>query len=384
MKFVHIAGTNGKGSVAEYISNILTASGLRCGCYTSPHLILPSERIRIDGECISGDELARLFAEINEKRLAVNDTQFAAYTAAALLWFARECVDIAVMETGLGGRLDPTNYIQPDVTVLTSIDYDHTDVLGNTLVSIAKEKCGIIKPGVPVVSAIQHETVKKIIDETCEEKGSSLEFAENVKRISCGLYGQTFDFEGCKYLIDPIGIVQPENAALSVLAAKALGVKHESIREGLKRTRLVCRTQYIKGVPDMLLDGGHNPAATEVLVRTLDKYFSDRRKVLLFACMKNKDYGSMIKEIRGVFSNVIVTQADTSRGEPAEELKKLFSGTEKCGVEENPAEAFAEARNIAKEQGALLVVGGSFYLAGYVYSIINKTDFINNSINGKN
>lgn len=372
MKFVHIAGTNGKGSVAEYMSNILTDSGQRCGCYTSPHLISPVERIRIDGECITEGELERLLKEAQGKKLAVNDTRFAAYTAAALLWFSKNNVETAVMETGLGGRLDPTNYIQPDVTILTSIDYDHMDVLGNTLESIAKEKCGIIKPGVPVVSAVQHEAVKEIIISACRDKGAPLEFAENVEYKADGLNGQLFSFDGDEYFINSIGINQPENAAISILAAKRLGVGHEAIRKGLKNTKIPCRTQYIQGSPDILLDGGHNPAAIETLLRTLEKYFPEREKVLLFACMKDKDYHTIINRMRGVFSKVIVTQAEETRGVPVEELKELFSGSVQCIADKDPKDAFRRAEDEASDSGVLLVVSGSFYLAGAVYSIINK------------
>jgi dihydrofolate synthase / folylpolyglutamate synthase len=366
MRYVHIAGTNGKGSAAEYISNILTASGYRCGCYTSPHLISPVERIKIDGECIGEYELDELLAEVKEKKLAVNGTQFAAYTAAALLWFSGKGTDIAVMETGLGGRLDPTNSIQPDVTVLTSIDYDHMYILGNTLESIAKEKCGIIKPGVPVVSAAQHAEVKKIIAATCIEKGSSFKFVENATMVSAGLEGQIFKFEGDDYSINSIGTIQPENAALSALAAKQLGIGYESIKEGLKSTRLLCRAQFVKGNPDMILDGAHNAAAANMLKSTIEKYFPRSNKVLLFACMKDKDYKTIINNMRGIFSHVITTNVDKTRGESAEVLGKLFLPSAKCRFEEEPQKAFKLANNIAKETGALLVVCGSFYIAGFV------------------
>lgn len=372
MRYVHIAGTNGKGSVTEYISNILTAAGYRCGCYTSPHLVSPTERMRIGGEYIEEAELSSLLGEVREKRLAVNDSQFAAYTAAAVLWFERSSADFAVMETGLGGRLDPTNYIEPSVVALTTIDYDHMDVLGDTLEQIAEEKCGIIKPGVPVVSAMQHEEAVKVIVSHCRQKGAKLRFVHPAEMISSAVEGQSFEFCGEEYSIKAIGSKQPQNAALAVLAAKELGIRRETIKIGLSSTKLKCRVQYAPGDPDMILDGGHNAGAIDELIRTLDIHFSERDKVLLFACMKDKDYVTIINKLRGVFADAIVTLADNTRGASPQVLCDLFSGFTECAAEENPGYAFDKAKHIAIKRNALLVVCGSFYLAGFVYDSINK------------
>mgnify|MGYP000853421061 FL=1 len=153
MKYVHIAGTNGKGSAAEYIYQIISAAGETCGLFTSPHLVSPTERFRANGRQISAAELDALLREVEQKKLAVNDSLFAAYTAAALLCFERLGLSYAVLETGLGGRLDPTNVVTPEISVLTAIGCDHVGLLGDTIEKIASEKAGIIKPGVPVVSA---------------------------------------------------------------------------------------------------------------------------------------------------------------------------------------------------------------------------------------
>lgn len=368
MRCAHIAGTNGKGSVAEYLSAILTAAGQRCGCYTSPHILSPEERIRIGKEPIGSEELSALLGEVKEKGLAVNGSLFAQYTAAALLWFERRGADIAVIETGLGGRLDPTNVIIPEVTVLTPVDFDHTELLGSTLAQIAAEKCGIIKPGVPVISARQKPEARKVITDECARKGSPLTVADGAEGISRSLNGQTFIFEGVEYRVASIGAAQPDNAALAVLAAKRLGAGEESIKNGLKGAKLECRTQYLPGSPDILLDGAHNPASVDMLKETLFEYFPDEDKTLLFACMRDKDHRAMIKSLDGLFSGVFVTRAQTQRGEAPEKLAESFGGG--CVVEEDAAAAFEKAMRRAKERNGLLVVCGSFYLAGKVLKIL--------------
>lgn len=366
MKYVHIAGTNGKGSVAEYISEIIIASGNSCACFTSPHLVSPCERLRIDGKCIEENELNNLLIEVKEKSLASNDSLFASYTAAALLWFSRMGTEFAVIETGLGGRLDPTNCIKPDVVILTPIDYDHINLLGERLGQIAKEKCGIIKRGVPVVSAKQHKEARQVIVSKCKNTESSLMFADEINILLSSLDGQKFRFDNNDYSIRSIGKYQPENAALAILAAKTLGFGGKAISSGLRNTRLKCRTQYFSADPNMIIDGAHNSASIEMLMNTLKKHFKNIKKVLLFACMKDKDYKTMISKLGSSFSGVIVTRVDENRGESPKTLSKYFSRYTNCTIEEDSSKAFHEAKDAAKIEGALLIVCGSFYLAGAV------------------
>lgn len=372
MRFVHIAGTNGKGSVSEYIYNIMMTAGFKTGCFTSPHLISPTERMRMNGREISTAEYEAVMAEATERKLAVNDTLFAQQTAAALLWFERSGAEYAVMETGLGGRLDPTNCIQPSVVALTPIDYDHMDLLGDTIEQIAEEKCGIIKPGVPVVSAVQRAEAVNVIVSHCKHKSAPLRFALPAEVIAYSKDGQAFLYEGEEYSISAIGMSQPDNAALAILAAKELGIDIESIKAGLAAAELKCRAQYVKGVPDMILDGGHNPSAIKGLTKTLDKAFSGREKILLFACMKDKDYGSMTESLKGIFQSVIVTKVDEQRGEDPEKLCGLFSRFTNCFVENDAFVAFHKAKVEAQRRGAMLVVCGSFYLAGQVLKMISE------------
>ncbi len=367
MKFVHIAGTNGKGSVAEYINEIITAGGKRCAIFTSPHLVSPCERMRIGNKCIGEKELEKLIAEVKQKKLAVNDTLFAAYTAAALLWFEKMGAQFAVMETGLGGRHDSTNCITPDVVVLTNIDYDHVDILGSSLHEIAEDKCGIIKPNVTVVSAIQQKQVHEVIISSCEKNRSALYFAEDVKLLSNTLEGQKFSFKGKEYFIREIGKYQPENAALAILACNVLGIGEESVACGLYNTILKCRTQYFAQKPQMILDGAHNAASVDMLIDTLNTHFKYIDKVLLFACMKDKDYKEMISKLGSLFREAIITIVDKQRGEAPEVLCEYFSEHTDCTTENDVKKAYSKAIDIAENDNSLLVVCGSFYLAGLIY-----------------
>ncbi len=367
MRFVHIAGTNGKGSVSEYIYRILMAAGKSTGCFTSPHLISVTERIRLNERDIPMAEYDAAMAEAADKRLAVNDTLFAQQTAAALLWFENHGAEWAVMETGLGGRLDPTNALSPHVTILTSIGIDHTDVLGKTLREIAEEKCGIIKPGVPVISAPQHKLVAEMIQATCARLGCRLHMTESVHPRSASLDGQTFELLGTGYDIRMIGAMQPVNAAAAVLAAQALGIPQSAIRQGLKDAFVPCRTQYIPGEPGMLLDGAHNVPAVDSLLDTLNAYFADREVTLLFACMRNKDYTGMARRLGPRCKKAVVTHVDDARGLDAEALYALYAASTDCIAEHDPEMAFARAREDAKQNGRLLLVCGSLYLAGYIW-----------------
>jgi len=372
MKYVHIAGTNGKGSAAEYICQIISAAGETCGLFTSPHLVSPTERFRANGRQISAAELDALLREVEQKKLAVNDSLFAAYTAAALLCFERLGLSYAVLETGLGGRLDPTNVVTPEISVLTAIGCDHVGLLGDTIEKIASEKAGIIKPGVPVVSARQLPEAERVIRETCGQKGCALFFADDVKVLEATLTGQTFESCGRQYRIRGIGETQPEIAALAALAARKMGFGEYAIREGLARTVLPCRTQYIPGLPDMLLDGAHNGPAVAALCRTLDRHFTGRNKVLLFACMKDKDYADMAAQLAPRFDRVFVTNVDPVRGAPTGKLAELFGLHSACSIEDDPQLAYETAAKTARKSGGMLVVCGSFYLAGLVLRLTGE------------
>ncbi len=366
MNYVHIAGTNGKGSVTEYIYRILMAAGHSAGCFTSPHLVSPTERMRIDERMVGEDELDALLKEVASKRLAVNDTLFAAYTAAALLWFERQGAEYAVIETGIGGRHDSTNVIMPSVSVLTPISYDHMAILGDTLSQIAYDKSGIIKPGVPVISADQPDEAMTVIQVESRKMNAALTVAPCVDIVSASVAGQTFLLEDKEYAIRAIGHHQPDNAALAVKVAQTLGISDHAIRKGLNAAVLRCRTQFIPGKTDILIDGAHNAAAAQALCASMDDYFADRKKVLLFACMKDKDYSPMIRALAPYFSQVIVTSVAMEREASPDLLCEQFSAYTQCTVQPDTLTAFKQAKAAARDAGAMLVVCGSFYLAGLI------------------
>lgn len=366
MKYVHIAGTNGKGSVTEYIYRILMAAGTCTGCFTSPHLVSPTERMRIDERMVGEEELDALLKEVASKKLAVNHTLFAAYTAAALLWFERKGAEYAVIETGIGGRHDSTNVITPCVSVLTPISYDHMAILGDTLTQIAYDKSGIIKPGVPIISAAQPDEAMTVILVESLKMNAPQIVAPRVDIVSATVNGQTFVVEGKEYAIRAIGHHQPDNAALAVKTAQALGIGDDAIRKGLKNAVLRCRTQYVPGEPDILLDGAHNADAAKALCASLDDHFADREKVLLFACMKDKDYTLMIRALAPYFSQVIVTGVGMERETDPDVLCEQFCVYTKCSAQPDTLAAFEQAKAAARDAGAMLVVCGSFYLAGLI------------------
>jgi dihydrofolate synthase/folylpolyglutamate synthase len=342
------------------------AAGKHTGCFTSPHLVSPTERMRIDERMVGEEELDALLKEVAQKKLAVNDTLFAAYTAAALLWFKRQGAEYAVIETGIGGRKDSTNVITPCVSVLTPIDYDHMAILGDTLTEIAYDKSGIIKHGVPVISAVQPDEAMAVIRAESRKMDAPLTVAPPVSVVSASVMGQTFELEGREYDIRAIGIHQPENAALAVKAAQTLGIGENAIRKGLHDSVLRCRTQFVPGKPDILLDGAHNAAAAQALCASMDDHFADRQKVLLFACMKDKDYTPMIKALAPYFLDVFVTSVGMEREADLNVLCEQFSAYTRCTVQPDTFAAFGRAKTTARDADAMLVVCGSFYLTGLI------------------
>ena len=371
MKFIHIAGTNGKGSVAEYIYNIIMAGGASCGCYTSPHLVSPTERIRLNGSEISKEEFDLLMKRVKKEKLAVNETLFAQYTAAAFEWFNENKPEYAVIETGLGGRFDPTNVLEEKTVILTPISYDHMQYLGYDIKDIAKEKCGIIKQSNYVISEKQIPEVMKVINSQCEEKQAHLHYTSEIEVKKSTLEGQTFTYENKLYSIRSFGLHQPDNAAAAIDCAYHLGFDYDSIQKGFNNTIISARTQYFPGNPPMLIDGAHNPDAIEMLIKTMQHFFKGKRKVLLFACMHDKDYNAMVDTLAPHFESVVIVSADTKRGADIHELKKLFSKHITSSIELDILSGFEMAKKIALKKDALLVVSGSLYLAGSKY-ILNS------------
>lgn len=367
MKYIHVAGTNGKGSTSEFISSIIMASGASCGCFTSPHLFSPVERFRLNGKCIDENTLNDLMEYVEKKNLAVNETLFAKYTAAAFEWYKTTNPDYVVLETGLGGKYDPTNVTGDKLAVLTSISLDHMQYLGEDIKDIAAEKCGIIKEGNTVISSSQTDEVKTVIVKESRKKNADLTFAEIPKIISTSLKGQTFQYKGEEYSIKALGKYQLLNSAIAIECAIKLGISSDSIKKGLLNTRIKARAQYVPGNPPMFIDGAHNPGAMSMLIDTLKTHFSNKEKVLLFGCMQDKDYHKMIDLMAGEFLEAVIVSADIQRGADVHELQRLFSTHTPAKAELDIPSGLAAAKEAAINKDALLVVCGSFYLAGSKY-----------------
>ena len=367
LKFIHIAGTNGKGSTAAIISAILEAAGCKTGLFTSPFIEVFNERIQINRENIADDELAayteRVKGASEETGCAVSE--FAFITAMAFLYFKEKCCDIVVLETGMGGRLDATNIIEsPLVSVITSISLDHMQYLGDTIEEIAAEKCGIIKPGGTVVT-YPNAGVMDIIEKYAAQNGARLIKAEKADPSEGG-----FIYRSKKYPLALKGEYQPQNAAVAleaVSALRSLGIKigEDAVMSGLKTAKWPARFEFLKD--DLVIDGGHNIDGIRALKRSLA---ADGRPVILVAAMmEDKSYEECAAELSECAEYFIATELDMPRCLKAERLLECSSA---------PGEVVAESSEAVKRALAmagsekLVCVCGSLYLAGEIRKIFAK------------
>jgi dihydrofolate synthase/folylpolyglutamate synthase len=367
---VHVAGTNGKGSTAAMIEAILSRAGHRVGLYTSPHLVSFRERIRIGGEEISEDEVVDLTGEI-QRAGAIDLTFFEFVTVMAFLHFARRGVDAAVVEVGLGGRLDATNVIDPRVSVVTTVGIDHTEYLGRSLRSIASEKGGIIKPRRPVVLGRVRPTAARVLRRLACEAGAPVSEAGVHYSMSDG---EEPTFRGLGWTLESLrlglrGAHQRENAA-TALAALALvrdelPVSEASIREGLARVHWPGRFEIVAEEPTTILDGAHNADGARVLRREVEALLDGRALHVLFAVMKDKDWRPMVRQIAPLCASVTVSQVLPPRGHDPEPVADYFRRWCEARVERNPAAAWQAIRRGAGSRDAILATG-SLFLVGAV------------------
>lgn len=380
LKFVHVAGTDGKGSTCNMIASILTEAGYKTGLYTSPYVVDFSERMQIDGASISGEELAGLVErykplvdEMEGRGLSV--TEFELITALAFAWFAERGCDIVVLEVGLGGRFDATNVIDtPLVSVVTSISMDHTDVLGDTIEKIAFEKCGIIKEGgVTVTNSNQDADALAVIMQQAALKNNRLHVA-NVRALNVlrhGFFGIEAEFDGMRLHIPLCGLHQVENAAnaleaVRVLKEKGFEITGEHIVKGLEKVRLYARVEVLCREPLVILDGGHNKKEVGALARVLDEYAEGRNVFAVVGMLADKDYHSALEMLAPLCSGIIAVSPNNPRALPAPELAR--AAREFCGnVREADSldDALREIYEMAGVKG-LIVICGSLYLAGEI------------------
>ena len=369
---VQVAGTNGKGSVAAMLAGILKADGRRVGLYTSPHLVSFRERIRVDGEAIAEDDVADGFDAIATLVARVDATMFEASTALALDHFAREAVDVAVLEVGLGGRLDATTVGTPAVTALARIDLDHQEVLGATLAAIAAEKAAIIRSGV-AVSAAQAPEAAAVLIARAAAVGVPLlmEGRELSVRVRArDLDAQTIDAAGPGWRLEGLrlpllGVYQPSNALVALAAARTLGVRDAACREGLARARWPGRFEVLRARDRIVvLDGAHNPAGAAALAASLTEWFGTTSLTLVFGALRDKDAPGMLAALAPRARRLIFTASSSPRAARPEALRDAAPHGAAVELADSAPEALALAAR--EPRTPILCVAGSLSLLGDV------------------
>jgi dihydrofolate synthase/folylpolyglutamate synthase len=387
---VHVGGTNGKGSTAAMLASIVRASGRRTGLYTSPHLLSFTERIQVDGEPIGEAEIVALTEELSglcaahfapetappRSDLLPHPTFFELTTAMAFLHFRRRAVDAAVVEVGLGGRLDATNVIEPRIAVITNVALDHEEYLGHTVAEIAAEKAGIVKSGVPVVTGARGEALETI-RRTADAVGAPVVSVPDSYRWrvrESSISGQVFDLEGPRgcyaaLRIPLLGRHQVENAAVAVAAAEAardreLLLEETAIRRGLTIAEWPGRLQVIEGRPRIVLDGAHNPAGAQVLASFLAEHRAELgRLVLVFGVLKDKNWRTMLDSLTPLADEIILTHAPGERGADPDDLRSGVPVGVRTSVAPDLTDALDLARSTAGARDTVLVAGSLYLVA---------------------
>jgi len=394
MASIHVSGTKGKGSVAAFVNSILTEAGYRVGLYTSPHLLSFRERIRIGDEVISESEVASVMDEIKPAldemdKEGSSPTYFDVCTMMAFIYFRRARVDFTVLEVGMGGRLDSTNIADSMISVITPVSFDHTKYLGSTLGEIAFEKCGVIKDGTTVISALQYAEVMKVISETAVSKRCGLTVLSRdlfFEIHDSSIRGQQFSLltKSCEYTflrIKMLGDFQVENAALAVAVAEALKpkgvfIKKDVIKSGLAKARWPGRLEVIATEPTTVVDGAQNAASAMRLKKALLRVFGYRRLILIFGAMCDKDIDGMLRQISDLASTVIVTRPNSERAASSVDiLGKLIKYKDEIDVvtTESVKDAILAAGEKAGKDDLILITG-SLYLVAEAMQICNKGD----------
>ena len=381
---IHVAGTKGKGSVSALCASALQAAGYKVGLYTSPHLMEYTERIQVDGNPISFEQLVDLVEEVKPAVARIPKlTTFEITTAIGFLAFANQNVNAAVIEVGLGGRLDATNIVTPTVSVITSLSYDHMAVLGNTLAKIAGEKAGIIKAGVPVVSSPQKDEALEVLERVANEHDSRFVLVgRDVKfeRLASSLEGQSFQIVDIgnsiqEFQIPLLGEHQIQNAAAAFTALKTSGIaiSDPAIRDGFSQVKWHARFEVVRHEPPVIFDSAHNQDSFAKLRQALDEYFPGRQVYLIFGASEDKNIPGMFEEIKPKIRKLIVTRADHPRALHPEEIIPL---ADQAGLESEavtPVEsAFRHALELSQKDGSIVLSAGSMFVTAEVMQAWKK------------
>ena len=358
LKFLHVAGTNGKGSTCAMMDSILRAAGYRSGLYTSPHLVDFRERIRLDGTMISEDAVAEGLTLLRDAAEAWDHapTFFELTTVLAAWWLARAGADYVVWETGMGGRLDATNAVTPHVAVITPIGMDHQKWLGNTPALIAGEKAGIIKTRVPVVSARQSEEVRSVLAGKAAEVGATITFVTEP---------WTGDAPGLP------GVHQRWNAALACAALRTAGIRVDEDAETKGLAAVVWPGRFQRVTKNLVIDGAHNAQAVETLVATWREVYGDTRASLVFGALRDKDTGILLQVLRAVADEVWLVPVSSARGASVGELRRSAEAARFHAVHELTVPSALAA---AQASGRPVLVAGSLFLAGEVLALLRGTE----------
>ncbi len=394
VRFLHVTGTNGKGSVSALSASVLRAAGYRTGLYTSPHLVSFTERMTVDGDEISRDDVARLADRLRRLLDArapdMKPTFFEFTTAMALDYFREKDAEAVALEVGMGGRLDSTNVITPQCCVITNVEMEHREYLGDTIEAIAREKAGIIKPGVPLVTSEKKPEALDCIMGVCRENdapayvmGADYGYRSLGHRREDGIFIQEFDYWGpggeMKGLHVPLaGEHQLSNAAAAVcaLSVSGMNVPEKAVRKGLASARWEGRLETVSQRPLVVLDGAHNAASAKILAEAVKKYYAGHyaRLLLVLGVLADKDFRDMAAYLMPLADSVIFTQADYSRAVPADELSRsLGGGKGETMVCADVPGALLKALSLAGPDDMVLVTG-SLYVVGEAKAWLSKRE----------
>jgi len=389
LKFIHVAGTNGKGSTSAFIHSVLIEAGYKTGLYTSPFIETFNERMRVNHNLITSDELAQFTGEVKSKIDGMieqgynHPTEFEVVTAIAMLYYKFHACDVVVLEVGLGGRLDATNVIEtPLVSVITPLDFDHTEYLGNTIEAIAGEKSGIIKSDGITVTCPQIAGALHVIENKCLEMNNTLyKVAFDTLEITYQDFGNlTFNYLGNTYDITLFASYQAENATLAIETLKVL-INHHGykidithIKKGLKRAQWIGRLEIVSKEPFIIIDGAHNLHGIKGLAKSIEALGDNLHIIGLVGILKDKDVDGMLEIIMPYLDSVIVTKPDNPRAMSAKELVTHFKGVDVLNVCESISEAVTalyahHSENVDTSNQTLYLAFGSLYMIGEVRSL---------------
>lgn len=369
LKYVHIAGTNGKGSTTSYLASILKEASVVTGAFTSPFLFRYNEMFRVNGYDISDDDFAKVFSlvkpkydELVEDEIYVSEYEF--LTVMAFVYFLEKGCEIVLLEVSMGGRMDTTNVIpSPLVTIITPISYDHMTILGNTLTEIATEKAGIIKKGTSVISASQEQEVVKVLEEACEKCHVSIEIVAPAKIIDRSIEGQTFAVNEEKYFTTMLGTYQIDNAAVAIAAAgkladKGYNITGEAIRNGIANTKWFGRFTLLSNNPPIIIDGGHNRQGAKVLRESLETYFPGQKITFVLGILQDKEVKIILDELMPIADKCYTVAVDSPRTMAPVDLANAISS---YGVEAHVISDTKEIKEVLSKS-KVGCIAGSLYL----------------------